>query len=202
MAPEVIQGRYNEKCDIWSCGIIMYILLTGSPPFTGTSKENIMRKIETGVISYTGSKWMNISNEAISLLKRMLSYNYKSRISAKAALNHPWFKCFTKNDTKNNVAMIECISTLKKFQVDSTMKKAVLSFMASHITKKSEERKLKEIFKALDKNNNGTLSLDEMTEGYKLIFNGDEAMAKAEAQRTMDAIDDNKSGEIDYNGKT
>lgn len=178
----------------------MYMLLSGNPPFSGASNEKIMSKVETGVVSFKGAKWEKISDEAKFLIKKMLTYNYKNRISAEKALSDPWFQMFSDSNKKDVKEIVECISTLKEFQVNSAMKKAVLSFMASHITKKEEEKRLREIFNALDKDHNGTLSMEEITEGYKLIFNGDEQLARAEAQRTINAIDHNKSGEIDYNG--
>jgi len=179
----------------------MYMLLSGTPPFTGSSTERILNKVETGVISFKGPKWKKISDEAKFLVKKMLTYDYKDRISAEKALNDPWFQLYSNNAIKDPKEIIDCISTLKEFQVTSAMKKAVLSFMASNITKKEEEKKLREIFKALDKDHNGTLSLKEITEGYKLFFNGNEELARAEAQKTINAVDHNKSGEVDYNGK-
>ena len=159
-----------------------------------------MNRIESGNISYSNPVWKKITNEAVILINKMLTYNYKERISAQQALDDPWFHILTNHDPNNIQNIDETINVLKEFNMISTMKKAVLSFMGSHITRKNEEVKLREIFKALDKDHNGTLSVQEMTEGYKLIFNGDEKMAKAEAQRTMNAIDDNQNGEIDYDG--
>ena len=176
------------------------MLLSGNPPFTGSSNEKIMSKIESGVVTYSGPKWNRISIEAIELIKKMLTYNYKERISAKEALRSKWLDELSNEGKVPSIEIMECVKDIKNFQVNLVMKKAVLSFIASHITKKGEENKLREIFKILDKDHSGTLSVEELTEGYKLIFNGNEELAKAEAERTINAIDDDKNGEIDYNG--
>ena len=65
MAPEILEGNYDERCDIWSCGVIMHMLLTGNPPFTGDDNSKITKKIKEGKINFSGTKWKNISNEAI-----------------------------------------------------------------------------------------------------------------------------------------
>ena len=178
----------------------MYVLLTGSLPFTGYSNENIMEKVLTKPVSYSGSIWMRISKEAISLVRKMLVYNPKMRINAAKALNDPWFKIIKDDHGVDNNEIIDCLSTLKKFHVNSTMERAVLSFIASHIINKNEEEKLRNIFKMLDKNNNGTLSVQEITEGYKLLHKGNENLAKVQAELIVGRIDSNKNSEIDYNG--
>ena len=91
MAPEIFKMKYNEKCDIWSCGVIMYILLIGTPPFTGEDIKEIANKIMNYEISYCGEKWENISSKAVNLLKKLLTFDSEKRISARAALDDDWF---------------------------------------------------------------------------------------------------------------
>lgn len=82
MAPEKIKGTYNEKSDIWSVGVIMYILLSGVPPFDGETDEEIMRKIKDGNYSLNLNSLKKISWQGIDILKKMLTYDYKKRVSA------------------------------------------------------------------------------------------------------------------------
>lgn len=82
IAPEVLCRRYDEKCDVWSCGVIMYILLCGYPPFKGKTQKEIFDKIKTGKFSFALAEWKNISREAKIMIKRMLTYNPEDRISA------------------------------------------------------------------------------------------------------------------------
>lgn len=91
IAPEVILGRYNEKCDIWSCGVIMYILLCGKPPFAGKTSEEILRRICKGLYTFQDAHWNGISNEAKALVKKMLTIHSSARPSAEELLQSPWF---------------------------------------------------------------------------------------------------------------
>jgi len=92
IAPEILAGEYNEKCDIWSLGVLLFILLSGKPPFDGTTDDEILENVQKGVYKITGSQWKLISKEGIELVKQMLKYDPETRISAKDALNHPWVK--------------------------------------------------------------------------------------------------------------
>jgi calcium-dependent protein kinase len=92
IAPEVLKGDYNEKCDIWSIGVILYILLSGKPPFDGNDDKEIVNSVRIGTYSLSGAEWKNISAEAKDLIKKMLTYDIAQRISAESALTHPWIK--------------------------------------------------------------------------------------------------------------
>lgn len=91
IAPEVIKGSYDEKCDIWSCGVLMYMMLSGLPPFYGTNRKEVMAKISQGKFSFKSKIWTLISKEAKDLIEKMLTLNPEQRPSCKEILNHPWF---------------------------------------------------------------------------------------------------------------
>jgi len=82
VAPEVLNGEYDEKCDIWSVGIILYMLLSGNPPFNGNSDVQILEAIKAGKYSTEGGAWNEISDLAKDLVKKMLTQDPKKRISA------------------------------------------------------------------------------------------------------------------------
>jgi len=90
IAPEVLDRKYNEKCDIWSCGVILYIILSGTPPFNGKSEYEIHNRIKEGSISFSDPCWSTISDNAKNLITKLLAYDSKHRLSAEEALNHPW----------------------------------------------------------------------------------------------------------------
>ena len=91
VAPEVINGRYNEKCDNWSVGVIMYLLLSGTLPFYAKSEELIIHKILHSEVHYDYGTWSQISHEGRDLVQRLLCKSPNDRISMENAHKHPWF---------------------------------------------------------------------------------------------------------------
>lgn len=94
VAPEVIEGQYNEKCDVWSCGVILYILLCGYPPFYGRDANSIYNKILKGEFSFNSKEWSSVSKAAKDLIKKMLQKLPTNRVSASEALSDAWIKSF------------------------------------------------------------------------------------------------------------
>jgi len=124
IAPEVIRGNYNEKCDIWSIGVILYILLSGHAPFNGSNEKEIMDKVKKGKYAFKskffcmieGVIWKNVSEEAVDLIKRMLTYDPEKRISAEQAYKHKWFEGRGFN-TLSPERTQELISNINEFYV-------------------------------------------------------------------------------------
>ncbi len=127
IAPEVILKNYNEKCDVWSCGVILYILLSGTPPFNGKTDEEIIRAVKKTKYSFyskgavlilrvVGSVWQDISPAAKDLISRMLKYPADQRISAKDAYAHDWIKSKKFNELKPETAQ-SLLVNLKNFHV-------------------------------------------------------------------------------------
>jgi len=90
IAPEVLKNSYNEKCDIWSCGVILYTLLFGRPPFYGKTESEVEEKILKGVYSFSGKEGHMVSKEAKGFIQKLLTYNPNDRYSAAQALKDPW----------------------------------------------------------------------------------------------------------------
>ena len=90
IAPEVLNKNYGEKCDIWSCGVICYILLSGQPPFNGQSDQEIMKKVRAGAFTFDDKAWNNISDRCKDFITQLLTYKQEERPSAEFALQHPW----------------------------------------------------------------------------------------------------------------
>ena len=88
IAPEVLEGKYNEKCDVWSIGVILYIMLCGYPPFNGSNDIEIAEAVKEGKVEFCEEDWQHISHEAMNLINQLLTNNYEKRISAKKALQH------------------------------------------------------------------------------------------------------------------
>ena len=167
IAPEILKNGYNEKCDLWSCGVILYILLCGSPPFYGKNEKEIFSKVIFGNYSFNQKIWTKISKEAKNLVEKLLEVNPSKRLSAKEALNHKWFK-INKNQNliinKNN--NYSCfIQNITEFCAEQKLQQATLAFLVHNFAPKEELDELKEIFFAFDKNCDGKISKEEFVTG-------------------------------------
>jgi calcium-dependent protein kinase len=196
IAPEVLFEKYDEKCDIWSCGVIMYILLCGYPPFNGETDNEILNKIKTGKFVFPEEEWDNISDESKDLISKMLEFNPQTRFSASDCLGHRWLTDNTKK-TIDAKFSIKCLNNMKKFHAERKLQQAALTYIVNHLLSKEEKNELLELFQAFDKNGDGVLSKEEIYEGYKSILG--EVEAAKEVERIMNEVDIDRSGTIDYN---
>jgi len=115
IAPEIVNHeKYDEKCDLWSIGVIMYILLTGCPPFDGKTDNDIIKSVKVGKYPQTSNEFKRLSTDAKDLIKQLLAYKPKDRISAQDALKHAWI---TKNKTSqdNTEEVTASLGNLKNF---------------------------------------------------------------------------------------
>ena len=90
IAPEILAGDYTEKCDIWSCGVILFILLSGKQPFDGETDEEILINVAKGIYKVTGPILARVSPEGVDLVKKLLNVDVERRITANEALHHAW----------------------------------------------------------------------------------------------------------------
>lgn len=101
MAPEVIDGEYNSQCDVWSLGVLMYVLLSGYLPFQGENRNVVFNKIQKAQFHFNHKEFATVSQEGKNLIKRMLVVEPSERITPQQALKDPWFakyKHMDKND--------------------------------------------------------------------------------------------------------
>lgn len=112
-----MRKKYDEKCDIWSIGVILYILLCGYPPFNGPNDKVIMEKVAKGIYTFPPKEWNGISDEAKRFIKRLLEYNSSARYTASEAINDPWIK--DKMEVSNAIPSItqNVMLNLKSFRV-------------------------------------------------------------------------------------
>lgn len=98
IAPEVLRQSYDKSCDIWSCGVIAYILLCGYPPFNGSNNDETHRSILKGQYYFPARDWKDASIEAMDFIVRMLQIDPQNRMTVEQALNHPWLVKHVNND--------------------------------------------------------------------------------------------------------
>ncbi|SBS82258.1 calcium-dependent protein kinase 1, putative, partial [Plasmodium malariae] len=204
IAPEVLRKKYNEKCDVWSCGVIMYILLCGYPPFGGQNDQDIIKKVEKGKYYFDFNDWKNISEEAKELIKLMLTYDYNKRITAKEALNSKWIKKYADNiDKSDQKTLFGALSNMRKFEGSQKLAQAAILFIGSKLTTLEERKELTDIFKKLDKNGDGQLDKKELMEGYNILRNfknelGELKNVEEEVDNILKEVDFDKNGFIEY----
>lgn len=196
IAPDVLNKSYNEKCDVWSLGVILYILLVGYPPFNGSDDKKIIDAVKKGKYTLDEPEWDDVSEEAIDLVKKCLTYDPDKRISASDALGHPWFKKFAKGEKVKKSLASRALGNLRSFRAEQKLKQATLAYIVSQCLTKEETDKMEEIFSSMDKNNDGMLSKEEIKEGYEEHFG--QAIDDDEIDKIFDAIDTDRSGAIDY----
>ena len=197
MAPEVIKGNYAKACDLWSVGVLVFMLLTGRPPFDGPDEATVFRRLQAGKASYSHPVWGKASPHAKSLVQRLLVVDPGKRLSAEDALKSPWFKRYHASRSFRAGAKIEIevVESLRKYASYSKLKKAALMVIAHNHTSEEVEE-LRKAFIAVDIDRTGTITFEELsTLMKKHESSGDESEIRA----LFDDLDIDKSGEIRYN---
>ena len=197
IAPEVLRNQYTEKCDVWSAGVIMYIMLCGFPPFGGVSDKEIMHKVSLGKFSFPSPEWDNISFEAKDFIERLVNPNEVTRLTARQALAHPWLMNADRVHINPEYAA-PLLRNLQNFSAKQKLKKATLNFISSQLITNEERAEMTEIFRSLDTDQNGTLSKEELKQGFLKYFGSSFENIDSEIDRIMIETDINRSGEIDY----
>lgn len=199
VAPEVLKSRYNEKCDVWSLGVILFLLLSGKPPFNGANDQKILKKVFAGKYSMDGPEWSHISQEAKDLISKMLTLDMDKRISSAEVLEHPWFQ----NNTKEKKLRLDLpigrrsLRNLKDFRAKNKLQDAILFFLVNQLTSKEEEQELMDQFLTIDSDGDGKLSKEDLLKAYAKSGK-DPKEAEIIVNNIMKNADKTGSGEINY----
>ncbi|XP_046419854.1 calcium/calmodulin-dependent protein kinase II isoform X1 [Neodiprion pinetum] len=128
LSPEVLKKEpYGKPVDIWACGVILYILLVGYPPFWDEDQHRLYAQIKAGAYDYPSPEWDTVTTEAKNLINQMLTVNPTKRITASEALKHPWI-C-QRERVASVVHRQETVDCLKKFNARRKLKGAILTTM-------------------------------------------------------------------------
>jgi calcium-dependent protein kinase len=191
ISPEVLRGKYTQKCDIWSAGIILYVLLSGSFPFDGNTNKEIYKAILNKKCEFPKEEWNNISNEAKDLISHMLC-DEDRRYTAEMVLNHPWLVKMAPN-AKGTISHLN-VKHLENYKNNCNFKKFILTYVATKL-KEKDIKNLKEIFNEMDVNKDGTLNFIEIK---KCLMKLNTDKDKDELSKLFEEIDTDNSKKIEY----
>eukprot|EP00929_Paragymnodinium_shiwhaense_P096473 TRINITY_DN5805_c0_g2_i1.p1 TRINITY_DN5805_c0_g2~~TRINITY_DN5805_c0_g2_i1.p1 ORF type:complete len:511 (+),score=145.46 TRINITY_DN5805_c0_g2_i1:125-1657(+) len=193
VAPQVLHGKYDNTADNWSCGVIMYVMLCGYPPFYERDDKQILAKVKSGKYEFPEQDWKHVSQDAKDLIKGLLLMNVKERTTAHDALQHIWVKDKAPRATTANLTS-GLIDNLKGFRSTNKLKKAALNVIATQLSD-SQIKALTDTFQQLDADGDGQLTAQELKEG---LAKAGIKQIPPELEAIMKEVDVDGSGRIDY----
>ena len=198
IAPEVLQKKYNSKCDLWSCGVIMYILLTGVPPFGGNDNHTIIKKIL--ISQYDKTKLKKRCRACIDLIDKLLERDVKKRIRADAALAHKWFQIYKSYEIRVDIddpKLIEFfINNLKSYKKSSDIQEVALAYLVHNHPELEEIDNACKLFEIIDKKGNGKINKDELYNGLSELYKS--VKLKDDVDKIFENLDINNDLYLEY----
>ena len=198
IAPEVLKKKYNSKCDIWSCGVIMYILLTGVPPFGGSNNISIMKKILVG--EYDKTRLNKRCKACIDLIGKLLEKDISKRIRADAALKHRWFQIYKSKEIRVDIEdpkIIEAyLKNLKNYKKSSEIQEIALAYLVHNHPELEEVDDACKLFGIIDKKGNGKITKEELYNGLSPFYKNENL--KDEIDKIFENLVINGSIYLDY----
>lgn len=192
VAPEVLLKHYGPAADVWTAGVILYILLSGVPPFWAETQQGIFDAVLKGYIDFESDPWPIISDSAKDLIRKMICKSPRDRLTAHQVLCHPWI---CENGVAPDRALDPAVlSRLKHFSAMNKLKKMALRVIAESLSEE-EIAGLKEMFKAMDTDNSGAITFEELKAGLKRYGSN---LKDTEIRALMEAADIDNNGTIDY----
>ncbi|TVU50254.1 hypothetical protein EJB05_01620, partial [Eragrostis curvula] len=202
VAPEVLKKNYGQEADVWSAGVIIYILLCGVPPFWAETEQGIFDQVLHGSLDFESDPWPSVSDNAKDLLRRVLVRDPRKRLTAHQVLCHPWLQMIASAPDKPLDSAV--LSRLKQFSAMNKLKKMALRVIAENLSEE-EIAGLKEMFKMMDTDNSGQINFEELKAGLHRVGAN---MKEPEIHQLMQAgirtvvsvtqADIDNSGTIDY----
>ncbi|KAM0068741.1 putative protein kinase CAMK-CDPK family [Helianthus debilis subsp. tardiflorus] len=192
VAPEVLNKSYGPEADVWSAGVIVYILLSGVPPFWAETEEGIFEQVLHGDLDFSSDPWPSISDGAKDLVRKMLVRDPKKRLTAHEVLCHPWVQVDGVAPDKPLDSAV--LSRMKQFTAMNKLKKMAIRVIAESLSEE-EIAGLKQMFQMIDTDNSGHITFDELKAGLKRVGAN---LKESEIYDLMQAADVDDSGTIDY----
>ncbi|KAM7262743.1 hypothetical protein ACFE04_000426 [Oxalis oulophora] len=192
VAPEVLRKHYGQECDVWSAGVIIYILLSGVPPFWDETEQGIFEQVLKGDLDFVSEPWPSISDGAKDLVRRMLARDPKKRLTAHEVLCHPWVQ--VDGVAPDRPLDSAVLSRLTQFSAMNKLKRIAIRVIAESLSEE-EIAGLREMFRMIDSDNSGHITLEELKNGLERVGAN---LKESEINELMRAADVDNSGTIDY----
>ncbi|KAK7280782.1 hypothetical protein RJT34_25849 [Clitoria ternatea] len=192
VAPEVLKRSYGKEIDVWNAGVILYTLLSGVTPFSADTDKGMVDATLRGKLDMDSEPWPSISDAAKDLVRKMLTYDPKERITASGALEYPWLKEAAEASDKSPESAV--LIRMKQFKTMNNMKKLALKVIAESLSEE-ESKGLKHMFNNMDTDRSGAITFEELKSGLSTLGS---PLSESEIRQLMDAADINKNGTIDY----
>jgi len=189
VAPEVLEKDYTSQCDLWSLGVVTFIVLAGYMPFSGNEATQT-KNIAKGAYKLKPERWNTISKPALDFVQSLLQVDPVKRLTAQKALEHPWIDSRHKHETVVDEGVV---TALRQFGKASKFRRCCMEMMAWSLS--NEDRsKVRDYFLAMDKNHHGTVTLQELKQVLEDQFH----ISCEETQQIFAAMDTNHDEEIHY----
>eukprot|EP00929_Paragymnodinium_shiwhaense_P035280 TRINITY_DN19066_c0_g1_i1.p1 TRINITY_DN19066_c0_g1~~TRINITY_DN19066_c0_g1_i1.p1 ORF type:complete len:583 (+),score=172.30 TRINITY_DN19066_c0_g1_i1:168-1916(+) len=192
-SPQVHFKHYTAKCDIWSCGVIMFLLLCGYPPFHGNTNDETIEQVRLGILHFEQEDWQSTSEEGKELLRHLLEYREERRLSAAQALESQWFSDLGVENAAVPKANSKLVQNMQKFKVKCSTK-AYVKLMAASLDEVEAER-MRLDFQALDADSDGHLSRDEI---MMYLERANSTSQRDTAAELIALLDQCNSGTLDF----
>ncbi|KAL5099557.1 hypothetical protein RYX36_003884 [Vicia faba] len=193
VAPEVLKRKSGPESDVWSIGVITYILLCGRRPFWDKTEDGIFKEVLRNKPDFRRKPWPTISNAAKDFVKKLLVKDPRARLTAAQALSHPWVR--EGGEASEIPIDISVLNNMRQFVKYSRLKQFALRALASTLNE-GEFSDLKDQFDAIDVDKNGAISLEEMRQA--LAKDLPWKLKESRVLEILQAIDSNTDGLVDF----
>ena len=193
VAPEVLKRKSGPESDVWSIGVITYILLCGRRPFWDKTEDGIFKEVLRNKPDFRRKPWPTISNAAKDFVKKLLVKDPRARYTAAQALSHPWVR--EGGEALEIPIDISVLNNMRQFVKYSRLKQFALRALASTLNE-GELSDLKDQFDAIDVDKNGSISLEEMRQA--LAKDQPWKLKESRVLEILQAIDSNTDGLVDF----
>jgi calcium-dependent protein kinase len=197
VSPEVLAGSYNAKCDIWSIGVIAYMLLSGVPPFYGADDKATLQAVRQGKWKFHSTLFKSVSQAGKNFVTNCLDKHLNTRPSAAVAMGHEWFYMLkNKEDANADGISVDIIERIRGFETRSTLSKVCMEVISHNLALDQIEH-LQEEFMKIDSNKVGEISYADMRK-VLMMHVGYGELTETEIERIFTGINFDQTGVIQY----